>query len=202
MKGGIHSYPYIVCIGVYTSAVTVTEAVSKSDIAHCWSVEGLTLQHRRSPLRKGHSSPRTPQYRTQQGLNTDSLLWQAVTDTRYAILTPLLHFRDPSRDQATHLPSQLPPFLVRTAALIHLWHSSAHNYFRNFYFSSRMNLFSHSTNNTAISSLSTWFFKRDCFYIWADCVCSGGGTRLLEIGDKTSVHTQISTRLLQRAYSR
>lgn len=115
---------------------------------------------------------------------------------------PLSPFGDPSQDQTAHLPSQLPPPLVRAAASIHLCHSSAHNYFRNFYFSSRMNLFFRGTNSTAISSLSTWFFKRDHFYIWADCICSGGGSRLLEIGDKTSVHIQISTGLPQRAYGR
>lgn len=45
-------------------------------------------------------------------------------------------------------------------------------------------------------------FQRGRFYIWADCICSEGGTGLLEIGDQTSVHTQIFTNLPQRAYGR
>lgn len=112
-------------------------------------------------------------------------------------------FQDPSQDQTAHLPSQLPPFPARTAALIHLCHSSAHNSISGIFISAQEWIYSFTAQIAQLFQACLHDFQETpFFFIWADCICSGGGTRLLEIGDKTSVHTQISTSLPQRPYGR
>lgn len=166
VREGKYSYPYTTSayIAAYTSAVSATEAVTKSEIAHCWRVEGLMLQHRWSQSRRGQPNPCRPQCQTQQGLDTaDGLPWpeQWTQDMQFShpfsIPGPLSRPNCTSSFPAATFPGQnccLDTSLPQLRSQL---------YFRNFYFSSRMNLFFHSTNSTAISSLSTWF-SRDTFF--------------------------------------
>lgn len=132
--------------------------------------------------------------------------WVAVAramDTRHAILTPLLHFRTPLKTKLhIFLPSCRPSQPDTDAALIHVCHSSAPNSISGIFISAQEWIYSFTAQIAQLFQACLHDFQETPFFIWADCICSGGGTRLLEIGDKTSVHTKISTSLPQRAYGR